>query len=181
MEQVFTAVPYPVTDGGMAWGIVCPVHPTYLGNNVPTDWERCSAEAFAAAVACVHPGHYVPGTLSEWRTVDPVTGECHLFTADGRNLSVQAGAPEFPPCPPETAVNAVIVAAMREHTYRDWYADSKWAQWCDMTPVVTRWYAGGDSELCPNDVWTIEVQYSSRGGRAVYGVTRDNVPQCYMD
>lgn len=56
-EQVFKAVPYPRTDGGDNWGIICPVHPAYMGNNVPTDRERCCAEAFAEAVACGHPSH----------------------------------------------------------------------------------------------------------------------------
>lgn len=85
------------------------------------------------------------------------------------------------PQPPATAVNAVIVAAMREHEYDPRYADSEWFQWCDMTPVVCRAEPTTGSRLCPDHVWVIEVQYSTRGGRAIYGVSRDNVPQCYAD
>lgn len=118
----------------------------------------------------------------ELRTVDPVTGEMHLFAPDGRNVSVLAGAEQLPPCPPDSAVNAVIVAAMLGHQFSPRYADSKWVQWCDMTPVVTAWSPGPtDPEYGPEHVWWVEVQYSSRGGRASYGVNRNNVPQCYAD
>lgn len=120
--------------------------------------------------------HTVPRDYT-FRQVDPVTYEHHLFAPDGRNLSVQAGAEEMPPCPPETAVNAVIVAALLEHPEhpgRDW-------PWADMTPRVVRWERRGDSVYCPRDVWVVEVQYSSQGYRAVYGVTADNIPQCYAD
>lgn len=82
---------------------------------------------------------------------------------------------------PQTAINAVIVAAMLEHVYDHRYADSDWYQWCDMTPVVHRIERPMVGTLCPDDVWVIEVQYSSRGGRAVYGVNRHNVPNCYVD
>lgn len=82
---------------------------------------------------------------------------------------------------PRTTVNAVIVAAMREHAYSaEWAQRLDGYQWCDMAPVVT--YTETLAE--PNrwgDSWVVEVQYSTRGGRAVYGVSRDNVPQCYMD
>lgn len=116
-----------------------------------------------------------------FRTVDPVTGEAHLFAPDGTNLSVRAGVPEPRPFPPESAVNAAIVAAMLAHPHDPRYENSEWAQWCDMTPVVTSWHPWGYPRHCPDDVWVIEVQYSSRGGRAVYGVDRNNVPQCYAD
>lgn len=116
-----------------------------------------------------------------WLTVDHVTGENHLFAPDGTNLSVEAGAPD--PCPyvPETAVNAAIVAAMLDHPHRSWYDNSKWAQWCDMTPVVHRVTEGPEPGYCGPDMWLIEVQYSTRGGRAVYGVNRNNVPTLYAD
>jgi hypothetical protein len=185
MEKICTAVPYPmvgVPGITLMWGPVCSDHPTLMGSNVPTDPDRDTAEAFAEALACAHPDHFVPGTEAEWRLVDPVTGERHLFTSDGRNLSVWVGAPDPGAFPPESAVNAVIVAAMLEHRYDPRYDDLKCAQWCDMTPVVKRWHVGPtDSGLCPDHVWVIEVQYSSKGGRAVYGIDRNNVPQCYMD
>lgn len=116
----------------------------------------------------------------DWRTVDHVTGECHLFAPDGRNLSVAAGVPDPGPFAPQTAVNAAIVAAMLDHPYMERYADRKWAQWCDMTPVVIETAPGSDP-LCPEDVWWVLVQYSSKGGCAAYGVDRNNVPQCYAD
>jgi len=61
MEKILTAVPYPMTghpDTTAAWGIVCEDHPLHMGGNVPTDVERCCAEAFAEAVACGHPEHF---------------------------------------------------------------------------------------------------------------------------
>lgn len=147
MEQILTAVPYPVTGWGPSWGIVCPTHPAWMGGNVPTDHGRDSAEAFAEACACAHPDHQVT-----------------------------------PGAPPQTAINAVIVAAMLDHAFDPRYADSAWFQWCDMTPTVHRVYQGPtDPQYCPDDVWVIDVQYSTRGGRALYGVNRDNVPNCYQD
>lgn len=62
MEKILTAVPYPVT-AGMDWGTVCMDHPTWLGNNVPTDYGRDSAEAFAEAQACGHPAHFGVDTV----------------------------------------------------------------------------------------------------------------------
>ena len=62
MEQVLIAVPYPHL-GEYTWGPICPVHPAYMGNNEPTDSTRCSAEAFAEAVACGHPDHMKAYTL----------------------------------------------------------------------------------------------------------------------
>jgi hypothetical protein len=51
-----------------------------------------------------------------------------------------------------------------------------------MMPVVTEWHVGPtDPEYCPDDVWWVEVQYSSKGARAAYGVDRNHVPTCYAD
>jgi hypothetical protein len=84
---------------------------------------------------------------------------------------------------PQTAINAAIVAAMLEHAHDPYWAERLRAyQWCDMTPVVRAVHQGPtDPEYCPDDVWVIEVQYSSKGGRALYGVNRNNVPHCYAD
>lgn len=81
--------------------------------------------------------------------------------------------------PRAAMVNAVIVKAMLEHPHNPRYPDMPY---CNMTPVVTRVQRIDEpSRLCPNDVWTVEVQYSTHGYRALYGVTADHVPQCYMD
>jgi hypothetical protein len=83
---------------------------------------------------------------------------------------------------PQGVINAVIVAAMLGHPYRPEYAERKWFAWCDMTPIVTEWFAGPtDPEYYPDHVWWIEVQYSSKGARAAYGVDRNHVPVCYAD
>ena len=58
MEKILTAVPYPVTQGTLNWGTICTDHPTWLGNNVPTDASRESAQAFAEAQACGHREHF---------------------------------------------------------------------------------------------------------------------------
>jgi hypothetical protein len=68
VEVVTVAVPFPVIGlpgVDKVWGIVCPEHPTWPGGAVvPTDRERSSAEAFAAACACAHPGHKRKRTYS---------------------------------------------------------------------------------------------------------------------
>lgn len=83
---------------------------------------------------------------------------------------------------PAHVMNAAIVAAKIDHPYRPQYAESKWAQWCDMPPVVVSAVRGPtDPEYAPNDVWVIDVQYSTRGGRALYGIDANNVPTLYAD
>lgn len=113
-----------------------------------------------------------------WETVDHVTGEMQLFAPDGRNVS---GGPAIGEIIPEPVINAAIVAAMREHEHDPYYAERlKCYQYCDMRPVVHR-----AERIDPvnqwGDSWVVEVQYSSKGGRAIYGVNRDHVPSCYMD
>lgn len=84
MEKILTAVPYPMTDGQMDWGIVCADHPTWSGNNEPTDWTRASAEAFAAAVRCNHPDHF--GV-----TVVHVVSATQIVTGDGDHTLAMCG------------------------------------------------------------------------------------------
>jgi hypothetical protein len=131
----------------------------------------------------------VPSTDWEFRTVNHVTGEMHMFAADGRNLSVEAGADDPGEFAPQTAVNAVIAYVILKYTYtpprHEWQRDSitadpAWRGWCNMTPVVTD-VAPASDPLCPGDVWWVEVQYNSSGSRASFGVDRNNVPQCYQD
>lgn len=62
-EQILTAVPYPMTGivgVALMWGPVCPVHPSFMGSNTPSDADRCCAEAYAEALACGHPDHDDP-------------------------------------------------------------------------------------------------------------------------
>lgn len=82
---------------------------------------------------------------------------------------------------PQTAINAALVRAMLDHPRNPWHDESKWAQWCDMTPVVTSARVTDEPGYTGPDVWTVEVQYSSKGGRALYGVRADNVPTLYAD
>lgn len=79
---------------------------------------------------------------------------------------------------PQAVINAVIVKAQAEHP-RPVTGRAHWP-WADMLPVVT----GCEAYPEPNrwgDVWWVEVQYSTRGCRASYGVNRNHVPQCYAD
>jgi hypothetical protein len=89
---------------------------------------------------------------------------------------------------PQAVLNAAIVRAMLDEQYRaefsvDWNGepDSDY-QYCDMTPVVRVAVLGPtDPQYCPDDLWYVEVQYSTRGGRAGYGVNRNHVPRCYVN
>lgn len=79
---------------------------------------------------------------------------------------------------PQAVLNAAIIAAQREHPQQtgdraDW-------PWADMLPVVT----ASETYAEPNrwgDSWWVEVQYSTRGYKATYGVNRNHVTQCYAD
>lgn len=86
---------------------------------------------------------------------------------------------------PQPVINAVIVQAMLDEAY-----SAHWASvfgpddypYCDMTPVVVVAVHGPtDPEYCPNDLWYVEVQYSTEGARAGYGVNRNHVPNCYVN
>lgn len=82
---------------------------------------------------------------------------------------------------PRAVINAVIVAVMRDEAYSEETAINLRAyQYCDMQPVVHRAESFGEENEW-GDLWAVEVQYSSRGGRAVYGVNRNHVPSCYMN
>ncbi len=93
------------------------------------------------------------------------------------------------PTVPQAVINAVIVQATLDETYDEnsaqrWaaYGDRHPYQYCDMTPVVVAAVHGPtDPEYCPGDLWYVEVQYSTRGGRAGYGVNRNHVPHCYVN
>ena len=94
------------------------------------------------------------------------------------------------PAVPQSVINAVIVSAMADEAYSqraaDMFAefqDRHPYQYCDMTPVVqvAEVLTPDRDTLCPRDVWYVEVQYSTRGGRAGYGVSRDHVPTCYCN
>lgn len=83
---------------------------------------------------------------------------------------------------PSAVINAVVVRAMLDERY-----DEKWAavfgddyQHCDMRPVVFKAFPIDPAQY-RGDMWYVEVQYSSKGGRAGYGVNRDHVPSCYID
>lgn len=54
MNGAQMVVPWPRTDG-MAWGIICPDHPTRAA--APTDSTLAGAEALAESCVCGHPSH----------------------------------------------------------------------------------------------------------------------------
>lgn len=91
---------------------------------------------------------------------------------------------------PQAVINAVIVRAMLDEAYSQrsadlfaGFGDRHPYQYCDMTPVVHTAVVLDPSRdtLCPRDRWYVEVQYSTRGGRAGYGVNADHVPNCYVN
>ena len=87
------------------------------------------------------------------------------------------------PTVPRAVLNAVILQAMADEAYDEESAQRLRAyQYCDMTPVVVTAVPGPiDPDLRPGDIWFVEVQYSSKGGRAGYGVDRNHVPHCYVN
>lgn len=97
MEKILTAVPYPVT-AGLAWGTICTDHPTWLGNNEPTDRNRASAEAFAEAQACGHPDHFGVSTVHVVSaTAIVVDGTNHQLSMCGGDMGPYM---EIPKCHP---------------------------------------------------------------------------------
>lgn len=90
------------------------------------------------------------------------------------------------PAVPQGAINAAIVAAMRDERYDPRVAviladDPDGHVYCDMTPVVRTAVRIDEPGYTGPDVWQIGVQYSMRGFRALYGVTANHVPTLYAD
>lgn len=113
-----------------------------------------------------------------------VRGSAWVHTRGGLPLEFPPGTTVnaiLVPEVPQAVINAVIVAAMLDEAYSEEGAIKLRAyQYCDMTPVVIRAESFGE-ESAWGDLWAVEVQYSSKGGRAVYGVNRNHVPTCYMN
>lgn len=95
------------------------------------------------------------------------------------------------PTVPQTVLNAVIVAVMRDERHQQRWADAHAEHntlyggsdpyiYCNMFPVVHH-AASFPTANQWGDLWLVEVQYSTHGARAVYGVNRDHVPTCYMN
>jgi hypothetical protein len=86
------------------------------------------------------------------------------------------------PSVPQVVINSVIAKVMLDEAYSPhWdaeFGDSY--RYCDMTPVV-RVAEVFDSVNKWGDSWYVEVQYSSKGARAGYGVNADHVPTCYVN
>jgi len=90
--------------------------------------------------------------------------------------------PTTGPRAPQAVINAVIVKVMLDERYSAHWVEAfgDHYQYCDMAPVVHHAESYGE----PNrwgDLWVVEVQYSRKGGRAVYGVNARHVPSCYAN
>jgi hypothetical protein len=83
---------------------------------------------------------------------------------------------------PQAVINAVVAKVILDERFKGYWAAEfgDGYRYCDMTPVVhvatvfepvNEW---GDS-------WYVEVQYSSKGARAGYGVNAQHVPTCYVN
>jgi hypothetical protein len=154
--------------------------------------RKVTAMTEQVCVAVPYPMVGLPGVAYMWGPVCPVhptwfggnvPSDVTRDSAEAFAAALACAHPDHNrPAIPQAVLNAVIVAAMTDHPHRPEYADRRWFAWCDMMPVVTEWHVGPtDPEYCPDDVWWVEVQYSSKGARAAYGVDRNHVPTCYAD
>ena len=87
------------------------------------------------------------------------------------------------PTVPQAVLNAAVVRALLDPSYsRESLASRSFTDWPyrDMTPVVRRAEAHGETNRW-GDLWYVEVQYSSRGARAGYGINASHVPTLYCD
>lgn len=102
MEKILTAVPYPIIQapdtGSLNWGAICADHPTWLDNNIPTDYTRESAQAFAEACACGHPEHFGVTTVHvvSATAIDTPTGT-HNLAMCGQDMGPYQDIPRCHP------------------------------------------------------------------------------------
>jgi hypothetical protein len=156
-----------------------------------------SAASLADDIEWAHDNGY---TVHEWMDVNAQGDEVtmtRIVSPLGYTFALYEHT-ALPPAPPEsfdridsavpqTVLNAVIVAVMLDETYSKQEAQTFASSWfgyeyCDMTPVVKVAIPGPtDPEYCPDDLWYVEVQYSTKGARAGYGVNANHVPRCYVN
>lgn len=152
-EQICVAVPYPVVG-------------------------RLGSALMWGPVCPVHPDYMGGNVASDYTRVE----------ADAFAEALACAHPDHArEAVPQAVINAVIVAVMRDEAFSqrsaDMFAqfgDSHPYQYCDMFPVVHHAESFGEENEW-GDLWAVEVQYSSKGGRAVYGVSRNHVPNCYAN
>lgn len=88
------------------------------------------------------------------------------------------------PTVPQAVLNAAIVRALTDRVYSaEYLAQFKLGDdwpYRDMAPQVRRAESYGETNRW-GDLWYVEVQYSTRGARAGYGVNANHVPTLYCD